>query len=72
MKKDLSAEEVKLKQAQDKTEQLLRELEVEQKEAEKVEAAVNKKAIECDKNAKEISIVKEEAAKELEAALPAQ
>jgi dynein heavy chain len=49
MKKVLSQEEIKLKDASDKTEKMLRDLEVEQKAAEKIEAEVNLVAQKCEK-----------------------
>lgn len=49
MKKVLSQEEIKLKDASDKTEKMLRDLEVEQKAAEKIEAEVNLVAQKCER-----------------------
>lgn len=47
MKVILSEEELKLKDASDKTEKMLRDLEVEQRAAEKIEAEVNAVAQKC-------------------------
>jgi len=72
MKKDLGLEEIKLKEASEKTEAMLKELEIEQREAEKVEAEVNAITIKCEKEAADIAKQKEEAERELAAAIPAQ
>lgn len=55
MKKILSQEEVKLKEATEKTEKMLKDLEVEQRAAEKIEAEVNIVAIKCEKEAEAIA-----------------
>lgn len=47
MKIILSEEEIKLKDASDKTEKMLKDLEVEQRAAEKIEAEVNIVAQKC-------------------------
>jgi hypothetical protein len=47
MKVVLSEEEVKLKEASEKTEKMLKDLEVEQRAAEKIEAEVNQVAQKC-------------------------
>jgi hypothetical protein len=49
MKKILSQEEVKLKDATEKTEKMLKDLEVEQRAAEKIEAEVNVVAQKCER-----------------------
>ena len=61
MKILLSEEEVKLKDASDKTEKMLKDLEVEQRAAEKVEAEVNSVAQKCQREAQDIAQQKEEA-----------
>lgn len=72
MKKALSIEEVQLKEATEKTETLLRELEVEQKGAEKMEAEVSAITQKCEYEAAQIAKEKEDAERELAAAIPAQ
>lgn len=72
MKVSLGEEEKKLKEATEKTEAMLRVLEVEQKDAEEKEAEVNAITVKCEKEAAEISAQKAEAEKELASALPAQ
>jgi len=49
MKKVLSQEEIKLKEASEKTDKMLKDLEVEQKAAEKIEAEVNAVAQKCQR-----------------------
>jgi dynein heavy chain, axonemal len=72
MKVVLSEEEVKLKEASEKTEKMLKDLEVEQRAAEKIEAEVNSVAQKCEREAEDIARQKEEAERELAAAIPAQ
>ena len=72
MKKILSQEEVKLKEATEKTEKMLKDLEVEQRAAEKIEAEVNAVAQKCEREAEAIAQQKEQAERELAAAIPAQ
>jgi dynein heavy chain len=59
MKKILSQEEVKLKEATEKTEKMLKDLEVEQRAAEKIEAEVNSVAQKCEREAEAIAQQKE-------------
>lgn len=61
MKIQLGEEEKKLKEATEKTEALLRVLEVEQKDAEEKEAEVNSITIKCEKEADDIATQKKEA-----------
>ena len=49
MKVVLKEEEVKLKDASEKTEKMLKDLEVEQRAAEKIESEVNEVAQKCEK-----------------------
>jgi dynein heavy chain len=72
MKKALSIEEVQLKEATEKTETLLKELEVEQRGAEKMEAEVSTITQKCEHEAAQIAKEKEDAERELAAAIPAQ
>lgn len=61
MKIELGEEEKKLKEATEKTEALLRVLEVEQKDAEEKEAEVNAITMKCEKEANDIAVQKAEA-----------
>lgn len=72
LKKILSQEEIKLKEATEKTEKMLKDLAVEQAAAEKIEAEVNAVAQKCEREAQAIAEQKEEAERELAAAIPAQ